>query len=98
MIGAFLVPVAFFAVLAILGAPFARALARRMELRDGGVDHSSRDVLSRLERIEQAIDAMAVEVERISEAQRFTTRLLADRADVATGDHAVARRTSAHRP
>ena len=34
---------------------------------------------SRLERIEQAIDAIAVEVERISEGQRFTTKLLSER-------------------
>jgi len=34
----------------------------------------------RLARIEQAVDAIAVEVERISEGQRFTTRLLSDRA------------------
>jgi hypothetical protein len=34
----------------------------------------------RLERIEQAVDAIAIEVERISEGQRFTTKLLADRA------------------
>lgn len=33
----------------------------------------------RLLRIEQAVDAVAVEVERIAEAQRFTTRLLAER-------------------
>lgn len=33
----------------------------------------------RLSRIEQAVDAIAIEVERISEAQRFTTKLLADR-------------------
>jgi hypothetical protein len=33
----------------------------------------------RLARIEQAIDAMAIEVERISEGQRFVTKLLADR-------------------
>ncbi|MDQ6827864.1 MAG: hypothetical protein M3081_03260 [Gemmatimonadota bacterium] len=33
----------------------------------------------RLLRIEQAVDAIAVEVERISEGQRFTTKLLADR-------------------
>ena len=32
----------------------------------------------RLERMEQAIDAMAVEVERVAEGQRFTSRLLAD--------------------
>ena len=33
----------------------------------------------RLERIEQAIDAVAVEVERIAEGQRFVTKLLAER-------------------
>ena len=33
-----------------------------------------------LERLEQSIDAIAVEVERISEGQRFTTRLFAERA------------------
>ena len=33
----------------------------------------------RLERMEVAIDAMAAEVERVSEGQRFTSRLLADR-------------------
>jgi hypothetical protein len=30
----------------------------------------------RLERMEHAIDAMAVEVERVAEGQRFTSRLL----------------------
>ncbi len=33
------------------------------------------------EHIEQAIDAIALEVERISEAQRFTTKLLTDRPE-----------------
>ena len=33
----------------------------------------------RLRRIEEAVDAIAVEVERISEGQRFTTKLLAER-------------------
>jgi hypothetical protein len=33
----------------------------------------------RLSRMEQAIDAMAVEMERVSEGQRFTSKLLADR-------------------
>ena len=28
---------------------------------------------------EQAVDAIAIEIERISEGQRFTTKLLADR-------------------
>ena len=34
----------------------------------------------RMERIEQAIDAVAVEIERVSEGQRFTTRLLTERS------------------
>jgi hypothetical protein len=36
----------------------------------------------RLQHLEQAVDAIAVEVERISEAQRFSARLLAERKEV----------------
>ena len=46
---------------------------------------SEPDVALRLERIEQAIDAIAVEVERISEGQRFTTKLLAERVPAQPG-------------
>jgi hypothetical protein len=52
-------------------------------------DVTPRDLVAlddRLERIEHAIDAMAVEVERISEGQRFTTKLLAERAPAASGE------------
>jgi hypothetical protein len=38
------------------------------------------DVDARLRRIEHAVDAIAVEVERVSEAQRFAAGLLAERA------------------
>ena len=41
---------------------------------------------SRLERIETAVDAIAIEVERISEAQRFTTAVLADRLPARPAD------------
>jgi hypothetical protein len=34
----------------------------------------------RLARMEHAIDSIAIETERISEGQRFTTKVLADRA------------------
>lgn len=40
---------------------------------------------ARLRRIEQAVDAIAIEIERVSEGQRFVTRLLADRGQPATG-------------
>lgn len=36
-----------------------------------------------LEQLQQSVDAIAVEVERIAEAQRFSARLLAERADPA---------------
>ena len=35
---------------------------------------------ARLSRLEQAVDAIALEVERISEGQRFTTKLLSEQA------------------
>ena len=37
---------------------------------------------ARLARIEQAVDAIAVEAERITEGQRFTTKLLSERTGV----------------
>jgi hypothetical protein len=49
-----------------------RASERRTELSDPAVDE-------RLYRIEQAVDAMALEIERMSESQRFTTKILAER-------------------
>lgn len=36
----------------------------------------------RLERLQQSVDAIAIEVERIAEAQRFSAKLLAERAPV----------------
>ena len=36
------------------------------------------ETAGRLERIEQAVEAIAVEVERVSEGQRFVTRLMSE--------------------
>lgn len=65
------------AIICVIGIPIARAHARRLDAQAKN-PRVSREVESRLERIEQAIDAVAVEVERISEGQRFTTRLLSE--------------------
>jgi hypothetical protein len=83
-----IVPVAFFfcAAFTIVGLPLARAFARRLDRKSAGPD--SAELTQRLERMEQAIDSIAVEVERISEGQRFTTKLLAGR-DVADESHRV---------
>jgi hypothetical protein len=40
----------------------------------------------RLEHLQQSVDAIAVEVERIAEAQRFSAKLLAGRGDGASVD------------
>src|SRR5919204_4043381 len=80
MEGPFIVPVAFFISAAFITVflPMAKAYAKRME-RGAVQPRVPADVTQRLERMEQAIDAIAVEVERISEGQRFVTRLLSER-------------------
>ena len=89
-----IVPLAAFAMIPLLaiGVPIARAYARRIE-KSSGAATVPPDVAARLERMEQSIDSIAVEIERISEGQRFTTKLLSDRtaserlprADVGSG-------------
>jgi hypothetical protein len=39
------------------------------------------EMRQRLEQLQQSMDSVAIEVERISEGQRFTTRLLAERSE-----------------
>ena len=75
-----LVPFGFFTmvVLVCIGVPLVRGIVKRWE-REGVVPTIPGDVTARLERMEHAIDAIAVEVERISEGQRFTTKLLSER-------------------
>lgn len=62
-------------------AVIGRLIAKAIDRRGGAAPKELVALEGRLGRIEQAIDAMAVEVERISEGQRFTTKLLSDRAD-----------------
>ena len=65
------------AIICSIGIPVARAYARRMDSESKN-PRVPAEVTSRLERIEQSLDAVAVEVERISEGQRFTTKLLSE--------------------
>ena len=39
------------------------------------------EIEQRFDQLQQAVDAIAVEVERIAEAQRFSAKLLADQAE-----------------
>ena len=65
--------------------PIARAIARRMERTPvkAAVAAASADSEARIHRLEQAIEAMEVELERISEGQRYTTKLLTERLPLA---------------
>ena len=47
----------------------------------GGDEEVGSRLEQRLDRMERAIESVAVEVERISEAQRFTAKLLAERSE-----------------
>jgi hypothetical protein len=76
--------------LVALGVPLIGVLARRFE-RVGASPKSLSGIEDRLARIEVAVDAIAVEVERISEGQRFTAKLLAGRAEGAPGKSTTAR-------
>jgi hypothetical protein len=62
-------------------APMAFAAARMMWKRATSKPSPpaiSGDASRRLERLEQGMDAIAVEIERVSEGQRFVTRLLSE--------------------
>jgi hypothetical protein len=86
------VPIVLFSSIPVMaiGIPIARAYAKRME-RESHAQQIPADVTARLERMEQAIDSIAVEVERISEGQRFTTKLLSERTAPQSGPGAAIR-------
>ncbi|MHB1223853.1 MAG: hypothetical protein ACYC2G_07390 [Gemmatimonadaceae bacterium] len=102
---AVVISIAFFVmvVLVVIGWPIARAIARRMDRQTAGPARGGTDNGDQLRRIEQAVEAMAIEVERVSENQRFVTRLLSERrpdeALLASADEApVAARASSTPP
>jgi hypothetical protein len=66
-------------ILAVL-LPLSVAYARRILRRPAPAAHSPAldEIAQRMERMENAVEAVAVEVERISEGQRFVSRLLGE--------------------
>jgi hypothetical protein len=75
------VALGFFASAAYSINAIARAaVAHRKEASRLDRESTSPLAEARLARIEQAVEAIALEVERISEGQRFTTRLLSEQS------------------
>jgi hypothetical protein len=60
-----------------------RTVRALIERRGANAPKELREINDRLTRIEQAVDSMAIEVERVAEAQRYTARILTDRHDIA---------------
>ena len=86
---------AFIMVIVIsIGIPMARAFARKMDAESRN-PRLPTDVMDRLERMEHALDSIAIEVERITEGQRFTTRLLSEGRGAPEGRQIPATGTSA---
>ena len=55
---------------------FGKARAQSETLKASSADP---ELLARLARMEQIVESTAIEIERISEGQRFTTRLLGEK-------------------
>jgi hypothetical protein len=72
------------AVILALGVPLIRLLVRRMEHKLRPTEAPA-EAGPRMERLEQAMDAVAIEVERISEGQRFTNRMIGEMRGLPAG-------------
>ncbi|HEX2779792.1 MAG TPA: hypothetical protein VHM30_09855 [Gemmatimonadaceae bacterium] len=79
MLADVLVPFFAFATLIVAIKTVSRVYLERTRLKHGGTNAPLDS--QRIERIEQIVETMAIEIERISEGQRFTTRLLAERQE-----------------
>ncbi len=70
--------VGFFSTVIIIsiGVPLVRSYVRRREAQPLQTSSISD---ARLARMESALESVAIEIERISEGQRFVTKLIAER-------------------
>ena len=69
------------AAIFILG-PFARMIARRMERRaEMAPGNDTLALRHQIETLQQSIDTMSIEIERISESQRFQSKMLFEKKD-----------------
>jgi hypothetical protein len=74
-----IVPVVFlFPTVAIMTRMFLKHREKMASLQAPAARSQESD--DRMARLEQAVEAIAIEVERISESQRFLTKVLTDKA------------------
>lgn len=68
-------------LLMVIFVPIIRAVTRAFERRADRSVLPAAQVSAQLRELQSSLDTMAIEVERISEAQRFQAKLLAERAE-----------------
>ena len=79
--GAVDISIAFFVTIAsiVVLLPFSRAMARLVDRRTQTLGSGAQNIAPQIAQLQESVDAMAVELERITEAQRFQSKLLAGR-------------------
>jgi hypothetical protein len=83
-LGAIIALTSIVAGIAILAGAFAGAyfFGKSRGQREALGTGRDPELVHRIARVEQIVEATAVEIERISEGQRFTTRLLSEKKTV----------------
>lgn len=79
------ISVVFFLTVAVcvVGYPLARAFGRRIDRKTELKSVQGPDLTPHIRQLQDSVDAMAIEIERISEGQRFAAKLLAGRSGAA---------------
>jgi hypothetical protein len=80
-LGAFIALIGVISGVCVLAGAFAGAYFFGKSKGQRETLHSGRDpeLMARLTRVEQIVESTAIEIERISEGQRFTTKLLSEK-------------------
>ena len=75
------VSIAFFIMMAVIivGRPIMRAIGKRIEVGAQPPARIPPEMQAQMQQLIQSVDAIAIEVERISEGQRFATKMLAEK-------------------
>jgi hypothetical protein len=80
-LGIFIALIGVLAGVGVLAGAFAGAYFFGKSRAQRETLHAGRDpeLVARIARVEQIVESTAIEIERISEGQRFTTRLLSEK-------------------
>lgn len=75
------VSIAFFIMMAVIivGRPIMRAIGKRIEAGTQPPARIPPEMQAQMQQLIQSVDAIAIEVERISEGQRFAAKMLAEK-------------------